>query len=39
MPWPQAYGPGIGAFIAKMNAVARLLGMTRTHFSNFDGLP
>ncbi len=22
-----------------MNAVARLLGMTRTHFSNFDGLP
>ena len=35
----EAYGPGIGAFIAKMNAVARLLGMTRTHFSNFDGLP
>ena len=32
-------GPGIGAFIAKMNAVAHLLGMTRTHFSNFDGLP
>ena len=22
-----------------MNAMARLLGMTRTHFSNFDGLP
>ena len=22
-----------------MNATARLLGMTRTHFSNFDGLP
>jgi D-alanyl-D-alanine carboxypeptidase (penicillin-binding protein 5/6) len=35
----QAYGPGIPAFIAKMNAVARLLGMTRTHFSTFDGLP
>ena len=35
----ETYGPGIGAFIAKMNAVARLLGMTRTHFSNFDGLP
>ncbi len=35
----EAYGPGIGAFIAKMNAVAHLLGMTRTHFSNFDGLP
>ena len=39
MPWPQAYGPGIPAFITKMNAVARLLGMSRTHFSNFDGLP
>jgi D-alanyl-D-alanine carboxypeptidase (penicillin-binding protein 5/6) len=35
----EAYGPGLGAFIAKMNAVAHLLGMTRTHFSNFDGLP
>jgi serine-type D-Ala-D-Ala carboxypeptidase (penicillin-binding protein 5/6) len=35
----EAYGPGLGAFIAKMNAAARLLGMTRTHFSNFDGLP
>jgi len=35
----QAYGPGIPAFIAKMNANARLLGMSRTHFSNFDGLP
>ena len=35
----QAYGPGIPAFIAKMNAVAKLLGMSRTHFSNFDGLP
>ncbi len=35
----ETYGPGIGPFIAKMNAVARLLGMTRTHFSNFDGLP
>ena len=35
----EAYGPGIGAFIAKMNAVARLMGMTQTHFSNFDGLP
>ena len=22
-----------------MNATARLLGMRRTHFSNFDGLP
>ena len=35
----EAYGPGIGAFIAKMNAAAKLLGMTRTHFSTFDGLP
>jgi D-alanyl-D-alanine carboxypeptidase (penicillin-binding protein 5/6) len=35
----EAYGPGLGAFVAKMNATAKLLGMTRTHFSNFDGLP
>jgi serine-type D-Ala-D-Ala carboxypeptidase (penicillin-binding protein 5/6) len=35
----QAYGPGLTAFVAKMNAMARLLGMSRTHFSNFDGLP
>ena len=35
----ESYGPGIPAFIAKMNAVGRLIGMTRTHFSTFDGLP
>ena len=35
----QAYGPGTGAFIAKMNAEARRLGLTGTHFSNFDGMP
>jgi D-alanyl-D-alanine carboxypeptidase (penicillin-binding protein 5/6) len=35
----EAYGPGLTAFVAQMNAVARRLGMTRTHFSNFDGLP
>jgi D-alanyl-D-alanine carboxypeptidase (penicillin-binding protein 5/6) len=35
----EAYGPGLSAFIATMNATAKLLGMTRTHFSNFDGLP
>ena len=35
----QAYGPGIPAFISKMNATARQLGLNRTHFSNFDGLP
>jgi serine-type D-Ala-D-Ala carboxypeptidase (penicillin-binding protein 5/6) len=35
----QAYGPGISAFIAKMNAEAQRLGLTGTHFSNFDGMP
>jgi serine-type D-Ala-D-Ala carboxypeptidase (penicillin-binding protein 5/6) len=35
----EAYGPGIGAFIARMNATVRALGLGRTHFSNFDGLP
>jgi D-alanyl-D-alanine carboxypeptidase (penicillin-binding protein 5/6) len=35
----EAYGPGLSAFIAKMNATARALGLGRTHFSNFDGLP
>jgi len=34
-----AYGPGIGAFIAKMNTEAQRLGLTGTHFSNFDGMP
>jgi D-alanyl-D-alanine carboxypeptidase (penicillin-binding protein 5/6) len=35
----QAYGPGRGAFIAKMNAETRQMGLTSTYFSNFDGLP
>ena len=35
----EAYGPGLKAFVATMNATARKLGMNRTHFSNFDGLP
>lgn len=35
----EAYGPGIGAFIAKMNVEARRLGLTDTYFSNFDGMP
>jgi D-alanyl-D-alanine carboxypeptidase (penicillin-binding protein 5/6) len=35
----QAYGPGTGAFIAKMNTEAHRLGLTGTHFSNFDGMP
>jgi serine-type D-Ala-D-Ala carboxypeptidase (penicillin-binding protein 5/6) len=34
-----AYGPGIDPFIAKMNAEAQRLGLTGTHFSNFDGMP
>ena len=34
-----AYGPGLAAFAAKMNATARALGLTRTHFTNPDGLP
>ena len=35
----KAYGPGLPAFVATMNATARRLLMRRTHFSNFDGLP
>jgi D-alanyl-D-alanine carboxypeptidase (penicillin-binding protein 5/6) len=35
----SAYGPGIPAFIAKMNAEAAKLGLTGTHFSSPDGLP
>jgi serine-type D-Ala-D-Ala carboxypeptidase (penicillin-binding protein 5/6) len=34
-----AYGPGRPAFIAKMNAAAKAMGMTSTHFSSFDGMP
>jgi serine-type D-Ala-D-Ala carboxypeptidase (penicillin-binding protein 5/6) len=33
------YGPGIPAFLAKMNATAQQLGMTHTHFTSPDGLP
>ena len=33
------YGPGLPAFIAKMNATARQLGLTHTHFTSPDGLP
>jgi serine-type D-Ala-D-Ala carboxypeptidase (penicillin-binding protein 5/6) len=35
----EAYGPGIDAFIAKMNTEAQRLGLTGTYFSNFDGMP
>jgi D-alanyl-D-alanine carboxypeptidase (penicillin-binding protein 5/6) len=34
-----AYGPGMGAFVARMNATAREMGMTHTHFASPDGLP
>jgi serine-type D-Ala-D-Ala carboxypeptidase (penicillin-binding protein 5/6) len=33
------YGPGMNAFIAKMNATAAQMGMTHTHFTSPDGLP
>lgn len=35
----HSYGPGWHAFVKAMNVKARKLGMTRTHFANFDGLP
>jgi serine-type D-Ala-D-Ala carboxypeptidase (penicillin-binding protein 5/6) len=35
----DSYGPGLSAFIAKMNAAARKLGLSKTHFSDFSGLP
>jgi D-alanyl-D-alanine carboxypeptidase (penicillin-binding protein 5/6) len=34
-----AYGPGMPAFLAKMNATARQLGMLHTYFTSPDGLP
>lgn len=33
------YGPGMNAFIAKMNATAIKMGMLHTHFTSPDGLP
>src|SRR6202167_2169207 len=35
----DAYGPGRTAFIARMNTTARTLGLAKTHFSDFSGLP
>jgi D-alanyl-D-alanine carboxypeptidase (penicillin-binding protein 5/6) len=35
----NAYGPGLTAFIAKMNAEAAKLGLAHTHFTSPDGLP
>ena len=33
------YGPGMNAFVARMNALAAQIGMTHTHFTSPDGLP
>jgi D-alanyl-D-alanine carboxypeptidase (penicillin-binding protein 5/6) len=35
----SAYGPGLTAFIAKMNAIGRKLGLAKTHFTDPSGLP
>ena len=35
----NAYGPGLDAFVARMNATAVTMGMTHTHFTSPDGLP
>ncbi len=35
----SVYGPGLPAFIVKMNAEAARLGLTHTHFTSPDGLP
>ncbi|MGH7734054.1 MAG: D-alanyl-D-alanine carboxypeptidase family protein [Gemmatimonadales bacterium] len=34
-----AYGPGLDAFVARMNAAAARMGMKHTHFTSPDGLP
>jgi serine-type D-Ala-D-Ala carboxypeptidase (penicillin-binding protein 5/6) len=33
------YGPGRTAFVAKMNAMAKAMGLGSTHFTSFDGMP
>ena len=35
----DAYGPGYKNFVVKMNATAKRLGLKKTHYANFDGLP
>jgi len=35
----NAYGPGLDAFVARMNATAVKMGMTHTHVTSPDGLP
>jgi D-alanyl-D-alanine carboxypeptidase (penicillin-binding protein 5/6) len=34
-----AYGPGTTRFIATMNATAKAMGLSHTHFADFSGLP
>ncbi len=35
----NAYGPGLTAFIARLNATAARMGLMHTHFTSPDGLP
>ena len=35
----SSYGPGLGTFVARMNAAAARLDMRHTHFASPDGLP
>ncbi len=35
----RKYGPGNAAFVAKMNAAAKSLGLSDTRYTNADGLP
>jgi D-alanyl-D-alanine carboxypeptidase (penicillin-binding protein 5/6) len=35
----DAYGPGVPAFVARMNATAARMGMAHTRFTSPDGLP
>jgi serine-type D-Ala-D-Ala carboxypeptidase (penicillin-binding protein 5/6) len=35
----NAYGPGLNAFVARMNATAARMGLRHTHFTSPDGLP
>jgi serine-type D-Ala-D-Ala carboxypeptidase (penicillin-binding protein 5/6) len=34
----SSFGPGVRAFVRKMNTTARRLHLVKTHFTNFDGL-
>ncbi|MFY9927514.1 MAG: serine hydrolase, partial [Streptosporangiaceae bacterium] len=35
----NTYGPGLSAFVARMNTTAAQMGMKHTHFTSPDGLP